>query len=166
MNGQRMPRFMLPHINDEQVSLTDYRGRSLVVLFGGRNTAEQVNQIVAAIHTARPPSELPIVQIATLKGVPRVAQSLAKRDIKSGYDKQAGLEAARLKASGKPIPDDMSHLVVILLDWEGELVTELDIRELETEAVAYIVDGTGRIVDRCSGMGIVERVDQLLPAQR
>ena len=148
---QRVPEFTLPHINGTQVSLSDYRGRDVVLAFGGRKTAGDVEQLVETIRARHPAEELPIIQIATLKGVPRIVHGLAKRDMKSGYEKQVAQEVARLREQGRPVPEDLSRSVMILLDWEGLLVGALGIKALDRAQVAILVDGEGNV--RATGTG-------------
>jgi len=150
-SGQRVPDFSLPHINGAQVSLSDYRGRDVVLAFGGRKTAGDVEQLVETIRAQHPAEELPIIQIVTLKGVPRIVHGLAKKDIKSGYQKQIERETARLLAQKRPVPEDLSRSVLILLDWEGLLVAALGIKALERAQVAVLVDGEGNV--RATGTG-------------
>ena len=61
MATQRAPDFTLDHVVRRPVSLADYRGRSVVVIFAGRDSGEQVRQIAWTIHARYGDEELPMI---------------------------------------------------------------------------------------------------------
>jgi hypothetical protein len=157
-SGPRVPDFDLPHISGAQVSRTDYRGRDIILVFGGRKTASDVERLVETIRARHTAEQLPIIQIATLKGVPRIVHGLAKKDMRNGYQKQVERETARLREQGRPVPEDLSRSVIMLLDWEGIVVGALGIKGLERAQVALLVDGEGHVRGTATGPQAGEQV--------
>ena len=143
--AQQAPNFTLEHIAGRQVSLSDYRGRPVVVTFSGRGSSEQVKTIWQTIRSRYTADQLPILRVADLRGVPKLVQGLAKRDIRKGFEDEAQKEADGLRAMGKSVPADLSQLVVLLTDWQGKVAPSFGLNDVEKQAVAVLVDGDGYI---------------------
>ncbi|HEY1357570.1 MAG TPA: ester cyclase [Thermoleophilaceae bacterium] len=156
--AERIPDLTLPHVNGGDVPLSQYADRPFIMTFAGQGTSGQVEQIVEAIRSQRSSAELPIVQISPLKGVPRLVRGLARRDLRGAYSRQAEREAARRRASGQAVPDDLSDTVVILMDWENEAVALAGAEDLDHAAVAVLVDGKGTVVARGAGEDAAQQV--------
>ena len=153
MATQTVPPVKLPHVAQGEVSLADLRGKTFVLVFAGRNSGDQAEGIFNALRDRYPADLLPIVQIANLKGVPRLMQGLAKRDISKAYDSLSKKESSRLQAAGKLVPDDLSRNVVLLLDWEGTLATSLGLSDIDKTAIALLVDGDAQVCGVAKGAG-------------
>ena len=161
-SAKQLPDFTLPHIEGMQVSSSEYRGRNYILAFGGRKTAGEVERLVEEVRARHGAEEVPIVQIVTLKGVPRLVHSLARKDVKNGYEKQVEREAERLRELGQAASADPARSVIILLDWEGQLVGSLGIKGLESASVALLVDGQGAIRGTGTGEKAGEQILGLL----
>src|SRR5262249_1404984 len=110
---QQVKSFTLPHANGQQISLSDYRGKPVVITFSGRASQEQVRQIRRTVRTCYTAEEVPVLQVAHLEGVPKLFRDLAKKDLQRGFEKEAQDEAHNLRSQGKRVPDDLSVIVQI-----------------------------------------------------
>lgn len=150
------PDFTLDHVLGHAVSLHDYRGRKVVLTFGGRESAGQVIKGISTIRERYLPDDMPVIGISDLRAAPRPARILVKSQLKKAYQDALGHNAEGYKRAGKEPPEDGSKDVVMLMDWSGEVVDEFGLRNVDQEAVAVVVDGDGNVIG--SGTG-----DQLGP---
>lgn len=158
------PDFELEHIAGHDVSLADYRGQNVVVLFGGRDSADQVKQIVTTIRASRDSDELPVLAISDLGAVPRPARILAKTQLKKAYQEAVEDATGRLRAAGKPDPEDPAKEVVMLLDWKGEVVEAYGQTGVDKEASAVLVGGDGQVLGSASGAQAGDEILGMLPS--
>jgi hypothetical protein len=150
MNAQAAPDFTLEHIAGNQVSLSDYRGRPVVVGLSGRNSADQMAAGIKAVRARYDSEQLPILAVADLGGIPRPARVIAKRQLKSAYNDAVEEASADLQAAGKPVPP-APDLVVMLPDWEGTVASSFGVGDVEDEYSMVLVDGDGNV--RAQGRG-------------
>ena len=144
MNLQPAPDFTLEHVEGHPVSLRDYRGRSVVVAFSGRNSAEQMIDGIKGLRRTYDHDQLPVLAVAQLGDIPRPARMLAKRQLKSGYKEAVDTAVADLQAAGKPIPPS-EQLVVMLPDWEGTVAASFGVEGVENDYAMVLVDAEGNI---------------------
>jgi hypothetical protein len=143
--------FTLEHVLGHKVSLSDFHGRELVITFGGRESAEQVRQGIAAIRSRFGPDELPVISISDLRRVPRPARAIAKAMVKKAYEQAVKTQGAALEAAGKPPRETPSRDLIMLLDWSGLVSDQFGISSADKEAAAIVVDADGKV--RGSGSG-------------
>lgn len=143
--AQQAPNFNLSHVTGRPVSLSDYRGRPVVVMFGGRDSSDQVQQIGQTIRSRYDHEALPLVSILDLHGLPRMLQGMAKGRLQSGYQEAAQRAASNIQAAGQPVPADLSHLVVMAPDWDGKVTASFGLSGVDKQAVAVLVDAEGYI---------------------
>lgn len=148
------PDFTLEHVIGHKVSLGDFKGRRIVVVFGGRESAGQVVSGIGTIRAKYLPNEMPIVGISDLRAAPRPARILVKSQLKKAYQEAVSHNAERYKAAGQEPPADGAKDVVMLMDWNGQVVDSFGLRDVDREAVAVVVEGDGQI----SGSGSGERL--------
>ncbi len=151
MATQRAPDFTLDHVVGHPVSLADYRGRPVVVTFGGRDGGEQVRQIARTIRDRYGDEELPIISVLDLHGVPRPLHGLVRGRLRSGYQEAVREATTDMRARGRPMPPDMSTAIVMLPDWDGAVTRSFGLSGVDRQAVAVLIDGDGAI--RGSGVG-------------
>jgi cytochrome oxidase Cu insertion factor (SCO1/SenC/PrrC family) len=159
------PEFTLDHILGHSVSLSDYRGKPVVVMFGGRDSAEQVKQAAQTIRRRYGSDELPFLGVSDLQAVPRPARIIAKKQLKKAYEEAVKDETAALAAAGQPAPDDPAKTVVMLTDWTGEVVASFGVTGVDQQAVGVLVDGDGRVLGSGSGAQAGDEILALLPGQ-
>src|SRR5579875_1430021 len=156
------PDFTLDHILGHKVSLSDYRGRNVVVTFGGRNSAPQIEQGIGTIRKTYDPDQLTIVGVSDLRAAPRPARILVKSQIKKAYEGAVKAQDADLQAMGKPARQQPEKDVIMLLDWSGEVTDQFGVHDAENEAAAVVVDGDGRVIGSGTGAQLGEQVVALL----
>ncbi len=144
MNAQPTPQFTLEHIEGHSVSLSDYRGKLVVVAFSGRGTAEQMAEAINTIRTKYDHEQLPILAVADMGEIPRPARAIAKRKLKGAYEDAVDTASAKLQGAGKPVPPG-SELVVMLPDWKGEVASSFGLADVDKEVVMVLVDAEGGV---------------------
>jgi cytochrome oxidase Cu insertion factor (SCO1/SenC/PrrC family) len=159
------PDFTLDHVLGHSVSLSDFRGRTVVAVFGGRDSAEQVKQAVQTIRRTHDPDQLPVLSVSDLEAVPRPARIIPKQQLKKAFEEAVQDLSATLEASGKQPSDDPGKDVIMLMDWKGEAVRGFGLSDVDHEAVAVVVDGNGRILGSGSGAQAGDEVLALVPSQ-
>jgi hypothetical protein len=162
MSMQQAPDFTLDHVAGRKVSLSDYRGRPVVLMFNGRDSADEANQVGEAIRGIYGPDEVAMIGVPDMHGVPRLMQGMAKGRLQSAYEKSAKTVSEGLKANGKTVPADLSQLVVIAPDWDGKVTSSYGLRGTDKQAVAIVLDATGAVRGRATGSTIGQQVLNLL----
>jgi hypothetical protein len=152
------PDFTLDHILGHKVSLSDYRGRQVVITFGGRESATQIESGIGTIRKTYDPDELTIIGVSDLRAAPRPARILVKGQIKKAYEGAVKAQDADLKAVGKPARQDPSKDVIMLLDWSGEVTDQYGLTGVDKEAAAVAVDSEGRIIGSGSGAELGQQI--------
>ena len=145
MSAQMAPDFTLQHIAGRNVSLSEFRGRTIVMIFSGRDSVEQAQRIGQTIRGRYDVYDLPIISVLDLHGIPRMMQGLAKGRIQSGYDEMVKTATQSLQAAGKPMPPDPSQAIIMLPDWDGSVTKSFGLQAVDQQAVAVLVDGNGYI---------------------
>jgi hypothetical protein len=158
------PDFTLDHVLGHAVSLGDFRGRTVVVAFGGRESAPQMKHGIQTIRASRGPDELPVIGVSDLRSAPRAARIVVKGQLKKAHREAVEDVAATLKAAGKPPRPDAPKEVIMLMDWSGEVVDGFGLSGVGQEAVGVVVDGDGKILGCGSGSQLGEQVLAILAA--
>jgi hypothetical protein len=155
------PDFTLDHVLGHPVSLSDFRGSTILVMFGGRDSSEQMKKAALTVLERYHPDELPIVSVSDLQAVPRPARIIAKSQLKKAYEEAVRDQTAQIEAAGKQAPEDPAKSVVMLMDWTGEVISSYGMSGVDQEAAGVVVDVDGQI--RGSGSG-EQLGDELLAA--
>lgn len=145
MGARQAPDFTLAHVTGRPVSLADYRGRPVVVIFGGRDSREQAQGLGRAIRARHGPEALPIVLVLDLREAPRPLRGLARGVLRAAFAQAAREAAAGLRAAGQAAPADLSRLVVMLPDWDGAVTASFGLSGVDRRAVAVLIDSDGII---------------------
>lgn len=159
------PDFTLDHVLGHEVSLSDYRGQNVVVMFGGRDSGDQVKQSAKAIRGRYGPDELPILGVSDLGAVPRPARIIAKTQIKKAFEEAVNDATETLQAQGKEAPADKAKLVVMLMDWKGEVASSFGMSGVDKQAAGVLVDGEGRVLGSGAGAQAGEELLAQVPSQ-
>jgi AhpC/TSA family len=158
------PDFTLDHILGHSVSLSDYRGRRVVVVFGGRESAEQIGQGISRIRKTYGPDEVTIVGVSDLRAAPRAARILVKSQLKKAFEQAVKSQEADLRAAGKEPGPDPAKDVIMVMDWPGSVVDEYGLSGVDKEAAAVVLDGDGRVLGSGTGAQLGEEVLAVLSA--
>jgi hypothetical protein len=159
------PDFKLDHILGHSVSLSDYRGRTVVAMFVGKESAAQTDGWTEKIRAEYDPDEMPILGVSDLRAVPRPARVIAKKLMKKAFDEVVQQESQAFRAHGKEPPDDPGKYVQMLLDWKGEVTGNFGIDSVEDTAVGVVIDGDGRILASGTGASAGDMLFAALPAK-
>jgi len=150
--AQVAPNFTLNHVAGHSVSLGDFRGRTVVLVFGGKDSSEQSRQIARTIRSRYTSEQLPLLSVLDMSSVPRLVQGIAKGQINKAYQEAVRDMTADQQAKGLPVPPDPSREIVMLPDWDGKVVNGFNLTGLDRQAVAVLVDGNGYIRGYGAGM--------------
>jgi len=80
------PEFTLEHVLGHSVSLSEFRGRNVVVVFGSRNTTEQIKPGIQTIRRSLGDDQVAILAVLDLRAVPRPARKILKGKLRKGYE--------------------------------------------------------------------------------
>lgn len=158
------PAFALTHLTGRPVALSDYKGRPIVLVVGGRNSADEAGRIGRAVAARYTPDRLLVVAVLHILGVPRLMRGVAKTQIKKMYDETVREAAATLAAAGATLPADPSQVVVWLPDWDGAVARAYGLGDVDRQAVAVLIDAGGTIRGTASGVGAGDRIVTLAAA--
>ena len=150
--AQLAPNFTLNHVVGHSVSLGDYRGRTVVVIFGGKDSSEQSRQIARTIRSQYSADQISILSILDMSSVPRLVQGIAKGQINKAYQEAVRDMTADQQAKGLPVPPDPSREIVMLPDWDGKVISSFNLSAVDRQAVAVLVDNNGYIRGYGAGM--------------
>jgi hypothetical protein len=146
------PDFTLEHVLGHEVSLSDYRGRKVAVVFGGTSSAKQLKEGILTIRRRLGADQVAVITVADLRNAPRPARRVVKGKLKKQYE-EAVKEAGALPTAGP----DPSKDIVMLVDWSGEVIDRygLDVNDM---AVGVAIDTDGRIIGYGSGETLGDQV--------
>jgi cytochrome oxidase Cu insertion factor (SCO1/SenC/PrrC family) len=144
VNVQPAPQFTLDHVEGHPVSLSDYRGRTVVVAMSDRHSAEEMVAGIDALRAHYDHDQLPILAVADMKGIPRPARVMAKKQMKKGFQEAVEKESTRLQAAGKQVPEG-SQLVVMLPDWDGQVADSFGIADTDQASAFVLIDTEGNV---------------------
>ena len=158
MSLQQAPNFSLNHITGRPVSLSDYRGHTVVVVFSGRDSTDQARQIGQTLRSRYDIYTLPMISVLDLHGIPRMMHGLAKGRVETGYKELVATATQALQAAGKPMPPDASQVIVMLPDWDGSVTASFGLQGTDQQAVAVLIDGNGFIRGYGAGANAGEQI--------
>lgn len=151
MAARRALGFALSDVTGRPVSLGDYRGTPVVLIFGGRDSREEVRAISRAIGLRRGAAAPPLVLIVDLRGVPDFLHGMVRGALRRVHEEAVRETAQIPSALGEQPPADPAHLFVILPDWRGEVTTAFGLSGVDRRAVAVLLDGDGLIRGQVTG---------------
>ena len=166
MATRQAPAFTLDHVVGRPVSLADYRGRPVVVIFAGRDSGEQVRQIAWTIRARYGDEELPMLSVLDLHGVPRPLHGLVRGRLRSVYQEAVREATTGMRARGRAVPPDMSAAIVLLPDWDGAVTRSFGLSGVDRQAVAVLIDGDGAIRGNGAGAQAGEQILALVGEPR
>lgn len=146
------PNFTLDHVLGHSVSLSDYRGKRVVVVFGGTGSASQLKEGIMTIRRSLGPEQVTIVTVSDLSAAPRPARRIVRGKLKKVYD-----DAVREAATLTPGSSDPSQDIIMLTDWSGAVAEEYGLNADE-EAVAVAIDQQGQIIGYGSGLQLGQQI--------
>lgn len=158
MTAAQAPDFTLKHVLGHPVSVSDYRGRYVLLLFAGRESAEQARQIGWDVRAEHGVDEVQIVTIIDLSDVSRMMHGFARGRLQIGYDELARETTERFQERGLPLPEDLSQIVVLLPDWDGKVTASYGLKDVGQQSVAVLVGPDGAIRGQAAGAGAGQQI--------
>ena len=154
------PAFALDVIGGKRkVSLADFTGRPLVLLFNSPKTAEQANAINFRLRSRQSDHRaLPIITVVDLRSVPRPFRGIARGSMEKSYNEAVAAARRDFAAQGTQPPADMTEVVCIAPDWDGKVTAAYGVGDLNQDAVAVLVSSDGAIVGRGRGAEAAEKL--------
>ena len=142
------------------MSLADFTGRPLVLLFNSPKTAEQANAINFRLRSRQPDHRaLPIITVVDLRSVPRPFRGIARGSMEKSYNEAVAAARRDFAAQGTQPPADMTEVVCIAPDWDGKVTAAYGVGDLNQDAVAVLIGPDGAIMGRGRG---AEAADELI----
>ena len=143
MDVQQAPQFTLEHVEGHPVSLSDFRGRTVVIAFFGRNSADQMGAAVDNLRIHYDAQQLPILVVSDMGGIPRgphSRQEAAEAQLQGGCRVRDGAAAGR----GPAVPPG-HELVFVLPDWDGTVASSFGLAEVDRDAALVLIDAEGNV---------------------
>lgn len=151
MSGTPAPDFTLKHTAGHMVSLSDYRGTPVALIFSGRDSIDQAREIGWAVREVHRVEAVQIVIVLDLSEIPRMMASFARSRVQVGYEDLVRETITRFEALGYPLPDDIAQIVIMLPDWDGKVTASYGLKGVAQQTVAVLVDAEGTIVGQATG---------------
>lgn len=152
---------ILPTYDGGTLRFADYRDRRAVLVLGNQRNAKQVPEIAHRIHSDMETTDVPIIQVAHLTGVPRAFRRLARGDIKRGMSGQLK-DLRELRASRGLSAEDADDLIAMGLDWSGELTGPAGFTARDDHPATLLVDEHCRVVATAPDVDLVATVRSFL----
>jgi hypothetical protein len=141
-------------VSDRVVNPRQPDARRLVLVFQSQQTARALAAIQDAVRASFPEaSDVRIVSVVDLRGVPRMFRGMARSALQKAYEHAAAA-----------LPDgwDPAEYVVILPDWQGAFFKAFGVSNADSHAAVVVMDGAGRVLGAYQGPDLVEFVLPLL----
>jgi hypothetical protein len=155
----RAPDFTLDHVLGHSVTLSDYRGKKVVLVFGGTGSAAQLKEGILTIRRSLGPDQVTLISVSDLRNAPRPARRIVRGKLKKQYE-EAVREAATLQTAGS---SDPAKDIIMLTDWSGEIIDLFGV-SVDDEAVAVAIDEQGRTLGSGSGAQLGPQILAVLSA--
>jgi hypothetical protein len=162
------PAFKLDAIGTtRKVSLQEFAGKPVILVFNNAESAEQADKLNNAIRAQyRDYRTLPIITVVDLHSVPKLFRSVARSSMQKSFTQAATAARSEMQAGGMQTPDDMSHVVTILPDWDGSVTKQYGIGDVTKSAAMVLIDAQGEIIVRGWGETTVPEVLAALAAAK
>lgn len=135
---EKFPSITLTAVESKRKFVLDQLGAPTLLVFLWLDTQRLAEPINKAVRKRYPlASQALVINIASLRGVPKVLHGVAEKEMSKAYRESA----ARL-----PRGYDPQEYLVILPDWKGDCAYALGIRDLASKPAVAVLDRDGRIV--------------------
>lgn len=117
-------------------------GRPAVLVCHGQSTAATARLVNEAVRRDYGPNGVLVASVVNLRSIPKMLRKVAERSMEKASSVSASFLADGLA------PDEY---VVILPDWDGSIIAALGASDVDTEAVTFVVDADGAVVNEIPG---------------
>ena len=130
-------------------------GRPVVLLFLWQETESLADDVRAAVRTKYPePAQVMIVNLADLRGIPRLLRRMVEPEMAKGYKRTI----AKLPEG---VERPYEH-VIILPDWKGEVAQAVGVEDTHETPVVAVMDSDANIIGDYQGFDLAEAAMELL----
>lgn len=155
--GTAAPPFSLRAVpTKRKVSMPLGNGTPAMMLFVGAQTATGMESVVRDVRLRYPdPSQLMIINVVDLRGVPKLLRGTAETIMRAAYDKAA-----------EQIPDghDPAEHLILLPDWKGKLFKAYGVPDVNKHLALVMVDESSTIRGHYHGPDIGQAAVKLADA--
>lgn len=154
MSKKKMPDITLTAVGTKAKIPLSRLNRPAVLCFLWEETEPLGDQVREAVRAKYPqPAQVLIINLADLRGLPRMMRGLAEKGMEKGYK--------RLAAS-VPSGESVSHHVIILPDWKGEVADAVAAGDTHKTPAVAVLNDAAEIVGVHQGMDLADAALELL----
>ncbi len=144
----KAPEFTLEDTRGASVSLADYRGKNVIVIFASQATQEASAK--AASTLGKNLLQKPDIVMITVVAVPKMFKMMAQGVLKAAQEKALSGARKRFEKEGAEAPADLDKRVFILPDWNGALVKQYGFDPKAKMVHITAIGPDGEVVERVS----------------
>lgn len=163
MTDKKAPDFSLESTTGEAVTLQQFQGKTVVVIFASQATQEASAKAASALGKGL--IQRSDVVMLTVVAVPKMFKMMAKGLLKVAQEKALSGAKKRFEKSGDAAPTDLEKRIYILPDWNGALVGQYGFDSKAKMVHVCAIGGSGEVLARVSspdgekaGATIVEKL--------
>jgi len=154
MGTEYMPPIAITAVGSKAKISLDKLKRPAVLLFLWQETEALGDDVRTAVRKKYPePAQVLIINLADLRGIPRMMRGMVERELVKGYKRTV----AKLPAEAQP-----AHHVIILPDWKGEVAEAVDAGDTHIIPAVAVLSADGEIIGIHRGEDLVDATLKLL----
>jgi hypothetical protein len=154
MSLGEMPPITITAVESKAKLSLNKLGRPAVLLFLWQETEVLGDLVREAVRQKYPePAQVLIINLADLRGIPRVMRAMVERELAKGYKRTV----RKLPEGANP-----AHHVIILPDWKGEVAEAVGAGDTHQTPAAAVLNAGAEIVGVHHGEDLVEPVLKML----
>lgn len=145
---QMAPDFTLEDTRGKAVTLSEKKGRVVVLVFASQATSELAKQATRTLGQQL--LQNPLVDLWTIVSVPKMFKMMAVGMLKEVQLKALESAKKRFEKEGGEAPADLDQRIFILGDWGGALVERYGFDPKAKNVHVAVVGTDGNVLDRLS----------------
>ena len=154
MCADKMPPITITAVGSKARLTLNNLKRPALLLFLWQETEALGEEVRAAVREKYPePAQVLIINLADLRGIPRLMHKIAEREFAKGYKRTV----AKLPEGATP-----AHHVIILPDWKGEVADAVGVSDTHSTPAVAALNAAAEIVGVYQGLDLVEATLTLL----
>jgi hypothetical protein len=154
MSADKIPPITITAVGSKAKLSLHKLGRPAVLLFLWQETEALGDLVRDAVRVKYPePAQVLIINLADLRGIPRMMRGMVERELTKGYKRTI----AKLPEGANP-----AYHVMILPDWKGEVAEAVGAGDTHQTPAAAVLNADGEIVGVHRGDDLVKPVMAML----
>lgn len=145
---QMAPDFTLEDTRGNPITLSEKKGRLVVLVFASQATSEASKHATRALGQQL--LQNPQVDLWTIVSVPKMFKMMAAGMLKEVQQKALESAKKRFEKEGGEAPADLDQRIYILGDWGGSLVERYGFDPKAKNVHVAVVGADGMVLDRLS----------------